>query len=255
MPTANGKNKVTRTGDGSGRGPQNVLRSKNFGEGEEPAGPVRGYIKLSQAAKAFGFDFHGKTVLDIGSSTGGFTEYALERGAKKVIAVEKGSHQMKAPLRFDSRVELHEKTDIFDTGVQEEPFEGIPERGSARVSARAPWRRERATRPEKVLFCTPDVIVADVSFLSLTKILKYAKEHLSNKNTDFLVMLKPQFEAREDQLHKGVVKNEKIRRDIIKNFEQWLKQNNYVIVKKRDNDLKGKTGNQERFYWLKQSLF
>ena len=118
MPTANVKNKAIRTGDGSGRGPQNVLRSKNFGEGEEPAGPVRGYIKLSQAAKAFGFDFCGKTVLDIGSSTGGFTELALKNGARKVIAVEKGSHQMKAPLRFDPRIELHEKTDIFDMETQ-----------------------------------------------------------------------------------------------------------------------------------------
>ena len=89
--------------------------------------------------------------------------------------------------------------------------------------------------------------------MSLTKILKYAKEHLASADTDFLVMLKPQFEAKPDQLHKGVVKNEKIRRDIIKNFEQWLKQNNYVIIKKHDNDLKGKTGNQERFYWLKRA--
>ena len=64
-------------------------------------------------------------------------------------------------------------------------------------------------------------------------------------------MLKPQFEAREDQLHKGVVKNEKIRREIIKNFEQWLKQNGFIIIKKRDNNLAGKNGNLERFYWLR----
>ena len=76
--------------------------------------PIRGYIKIDSAARAFDFDFKGKTVLDIGSSTGGFTEYALDHGAKKVIAVEKGSHQMKAPLRFDPRIDLHEKTDIFD---------------------------------------------------------------------------------------------------------------------------------------------
>ncbi len=220
MPTANGKNKVTRTGDRPGGGPS--LSFSEVGEvWQDPSRvPVRGYVKLSQAAKAFGFDFHGKTVLDIGSSTGGFTEYALEQGAKKVIAVEKGSHQMKAPLRFDPRVELHEKTDIFNFPLTKEI----------------------------------NTVVADVSFLSLTKILTYLKK-LPTRNTDLLMMLKPQFEAREDQLHKGVVKNEKIRRDIIKNFEQWLKQNNYVIVKKRDNDLKGKTGNQERFYWLKQSLF
>ena len=209
------KNRATRTGDGDGRGPQNVLRSKNFGEGESPAGPVRGYIKLSQAADAFHFDFRGKTVLDIGSSTGGFTKYALDHGAKKVIAVEKGTNQMLELLRSDPRVDLHEKTDIFDFS------------------------------------CTPDVIVADVSFLSLTKVLKYAKIHLARPTTDFFVMLKPQFEATPDQLNKGVVKNEKIRREIIKNFEQWLKHNGFITINKRDNALKGKTGNTERFYYLK----
>ena len=64
-------------------------------------------------------------------------------------------------------------------------------------------------------------------------------------------MLKPQFEARQDRLNKGVVKNEKVRREIIKNFETWLKQNGFIIIKKRDNDLAGKNGNLERFYYLK----
>lgn len=179
----------------------------------------RGYYKIEGAVRAFDFDFLGKTVLDIGSSTGGFTEIALEHGADRVIAVEKGTHQMKAPLRYDPRVKLHEKTDIFDFTLAEAG--------------------------------KPDVIVADVSFLSLTNILKYAKLRLARSDTEFLVMLKPQFEATPAQLHKGVVKNEKIRRDIIKNFEQWLKQHGFVIVKKRDNDLAGKNGNLERFYYLK----
>lgn len=192
------------------------------------AGVNRGYLKIEGAARAFNFDFKNKTVLDIGSSTGGFTEYALNHGAKKVIAVEKGSHQMKAPLRFDPRIELHEKTDIFDVEVE---------------SGR--------TQPEKVFICTPDTIVADVSFISLTKILSYAKNNLADKCTDFLIMLKPQFEARPDQLRNGVVKNETIRRQIIKQFEYWLKVNNYLIIKKHDNSLHGKTGNIERFYYLK----
>ena len=222
----------------------------------------RGYLKIEGAARAFNFDFKDKVVLDIGSSTGGFTEYALNHGAKKVIAVEKGSHQMKAPLRFDSRIDLHEKTDIFDVGIQREPSEGISERGNARVSALAPLdanyrgrnvrdKRTRATRPEKMLLSTPDIIVADVSFLSLTKVLEHAKYNLSDSHTVFLVMLKPQFEAKPDQLKNGVVKNETIRRQIIKQFEYWLKTNNFLVIKKRDNDLHGKTGNKERFYYLK----
>ncbi len=175
----------------------------------------RAYFKLSDAAKKFNFDFKGKTVLDIGSSTGGFTEYALEHGAKKVVAVEKGTNQMKSPLKNSPKVELHEKTDIFD------------------------------------FVCAPDAILADVSFISLTKILKYAKIKLSRSNTDFLVMLKPQFEAKPNQLNNGIVKNETIRRDIIKNFEQWLKINGFVIMDKIDNQLQGRHGNIERFYHLR----
>ena len=195
-------------------------KAKILGDNERQAPrsePVRGYIKLSNAARAFNFDFRGKTVLDIGSSTGGFTKYALDHGAKKVIAVEKGTNQMMPELKLRKNIELHEKTDIFDFFMNQKP----------------------------------DVILADVSFISLTKILYYAKIHLSSKDTEFLVMLKPQFEAKPNQLKNGVVKNEKLRREIIKNFETWLKQNNFIIIKKRDNSLRGKTGNQERFYYLR----
>ena len=188
-------------------------------DGRDPAkrdAVSRAYYKLADFTKAIGFSFTDKTVLDIGSSTGGFTEFALSHGAKKVIAVEKGTNQMKAPLRRDPRIELHEKTNIFD------------------------------------FKCKADVILADVSFISLTKVLKYAKIHLSRSDTQFLVMMKPQFEARPDQLNKGVVKNEKYRRQIIKGFEIWLKNNGFFIVKKRDNDLAGKNGNLERFYLLKK---
>jgi 23S rRNA (cytidine1920-2'-O)/16S rRNA (cytidine1409-2'-O)-methyltransferase len=154
--------------------------------------------------------------MDIGSSTGGFTEYALNRGAKKVIAVEKGTRQMKAPLRFDSRVELHEKTDIFEF-----------------------WANERI-----------DVILADVSFVSLRKVLVCAKRNFVSEKTEFLVMLKPQFEATQDQLNRGIVKNEKIRRNIIKSFESWVVMNGFLIKDKKDNTLTGKNGNVERFYYL-----
>ena len=176
----------------------------------------RGYLKIEGAVRAFNFDFHNKTVLDIGSSTGGFTECALKHGASKVIAVEKGSHQMKAPLRFDPRIDLHEKTDIFNYKCN-----------------------------------AVDVIVADVSFISLKPILRHAKNNLADSHTEFLVMLKPQFEAFPKELKNGVVKNETIRRNIIKDFEFWLKQNRFIIINKRDNSLHGKTGNIERFYYLK----
>ena len=209
----------------------------------------RGYLKIEGAVRAFNFDFRGKTVLDIGSSTGGFTELALKCGAKKVIAVEKGSHQMKAPLRFDPRVELHETPEIFTVSVRASRTAAESPSDSSSQAAQAKSSRS-GEHIATILDAYPDVIVADISFLSLTKILKYAKMELARQSTQFLVMLKPQFEARPEQLNKGVVKNEKMRREILRGFEIWLKQNGFVVVKKHDNELRGKTGNIERFYYL-----
>ena len=183
----------------------------------------RAELKLLDAVKGFNFDFKDKTVLDIGSSTGGFTELALRMGAKKVIAVEKGTNQMKFPLRANPKVELHEKTDFF--------------------------KINRSTIGDV------DVVLADVSFVSLKKVLAYARFQIINEKADFLVMLKPQFEAAPQQLNRGIVKNETIRREIIKNFENWLRQKGFAIIKKQDNKIIGKYGNVERFYWLKLSNF
>ena len=171
--------------------------------------------KLAGASQAFSFDFRDKTVLDIGSSTGGFTEYALRRGAKRVFAVEKGTNQMKAPLRFDPRITLLEKTDIFLVDFTQ--------------------------------FGSLDVVLADVSFVSLKKVLAHLKFQPEVRTADFLMMLKPQFETKPFQLKNGIVKNEKIRREIIKDFELWLKQNHFKVVDKRANFLAGKNGKVERF--------
>ncbi len=191
--------------------------------------------KLLGAIRGFDFDFRNKTVLDIGSSTGGFTELALKCGAKQVIAVEKGVKQMKAPLRFDERINLYEKTDIFDVVL--EKYGKILDASDSDV--------------KNVWISEVEVILADVSFVSLKKILQHAKSFLATEKTDLLVMMKPQFEAREDWLVRGVVKNEKMRREIIKNFENWLKREGFVVKNKRDNTVVGRYGNRERFYWLK----
>lgn len=179
---------------------------------------TRGYVKLSNIMQYLRYDCRSKIALDIGSSTGGFTACLLEHGAKQVVAVEKGTNQMVSPLRFDPRIDLREKTDIFDV--------------------------------TRELLPNLDLIVADVSFISLRPILLHAKKYLANKHTEYLVMLKPQFEATPDELIRGVVKNERIRRKILKDFEFWLKTNGFVIKNKRDNLYPGKTGNLERFYYL-----
>lgn len=190
--------------------------------------------KLAGAAQAFSYDFRGKTVLDIGSSTGGFTEYALLRGAKKVIAIERGTRQMKAPLRFDPRIDLREKTDIFSV-----------------TRSSLSRDQDESNENESKTNTRIDTILADVSFISLKQVLLHAKKQLAAPQTDFLVMLKPQFEAKPFQLKNGIVKNETIRRDIIKDFEAWLKNKGFLVINKRDNLLAGKNGNLERFYFLK----
>lgn len=198
--------------------PKDNLEALSLSEGAVSSAVSRAGEKLAGAAQAFGFDFKDKTVLDVGSSTGGFTQYALNKGAKKVIAVEVGTNQMAPEIRADSKVELHEKTDIRDFKTQ-----------------------------QKI-----DVIVMDVSFISLTKILpsllNLIKE--AGSHPDIIAMAKPQFEGQPGDLNAGVIKNSAIRRRILKNLEDWLKLNNFVITKKQDSSLSGKKGNQERFYWL-----
>ncbi|MDR3298097.1 MAG: TlyA family RNA methyltransferase [Candidatus Nomurabacteria bacterium] len=179
--------------------------------------PTRAENKLALALKNLPLDFRAKTVLDIGSSTGGFTDQALKHGAKKVIAVEKGTNQMKPALRANPKVELHEKTDIIGFTLTE----------------------------------IPDIILADISFTSLTNILGFAKMNLIGHHTVLLVLLKPQFEAKPYQLKNGIIKNHKIRREIIQNFEIWLKNHNFLTLAKRDSEVAGRFGNLERFYLLK----
>lgn len=138
---------------------------------------------------------------------------------------------MKFPLRDDPRIDLREKTDIFEVSREVLGLQDYFERDKSKTHL--------------------DTVLADVSFISLRKVLLHAKYNLVSKNTDFLVMLKPQFEAKRFELKNGIVKNEKIRRDIIKDFEDWLKKQGFIVIQKRDNDLAGKNGNLERFYLLK----
>lgn len=188
----------------------------------------RAALKLSSVAKALKLDFGGKTVLDVGSSTGGFTEYALRHGAIKVFAVELGTDQMHPLLRTDPRIELHEKTDIL--AVQ-------------------PAHKAKAGQ---VSVPQPDMVVADVSFISLRKLLPHIAT-LCSKQTELVMMVKPQFEAAESNLkHKGVIKNDRVRRDILKDFEAWAQQS-FIIIDKADSEVSGSKGNKERFYLLRKT--
>jgi 23S rRNA (cytidine1920-2'-O)/16S rRNA (cytidine1409-2'-O)-methyltransferase len=174
----------------------------------------RAALKLAGAAAKFRLDFKGKIVLDVGSSTGGFTDYSLKHGAQKVIAVEAGTGQLHPSLRVESRVELHEKTDI------------------------------REFKTDSI----PDIVLIDVSFISLRQVLP-AVAKLCGQQTQIMAMVKPQFEAGAKDLNKGVIKNDSIRRRILKDFELWAK-NYFIIRDKADSEVAGAKGNQERFYLL-----
>lgn len=179
----------------------------------------RAGLKLESVAKILKLDFRNKIVLDVGSSTGGFSDYALQNGARKVIAVDVGTNQLHPKLRLNSKIELHEKTDIRNFKTKD----------------------------------SIDIVVIDVSFISLRDILP-SVVNLISKNTQIVAMVKPQFEAGKDNTIRGVVKNNSLRRKIMQDFEKWCKTNNLFVVNKRDSEIKGAKGNQERFYVLKKTV-
>lgn len=175
----------------------------------------RAGLKLASVAQVLRVNFQNAVVLDVGSSTGGFTDYALQHGARRVVAVDVGTDQLHPRLRGDARIELHEKTDIRDF-MPSEPI---------------------------------DIVVIDVSFISLRDILPHIAR-IATSNTSIVAMLKPQFEAGKGQTNKGVIKNNAVRRKIVADFEGWAERL-FVIKDKRDSDVAGQKGNVERFYLLK----
>ncbi len=178
----------------------------------------RAGLKLASVSDILKLDFKDKVVLDVGSSTGGFTDYALRSGAKLVYAVDVGTDQLHPSLKGHPRIKLHEKTDIRDFYIEGDK---------------------------------PDVIVMDVSFISVREILPHLVNYLCTQATQFAIMLKPQFEAGKNQTNKGIIKNDSIRRQILKDFEAWAKLY-FTVVDKRDSDVAGAKGNQERFYLLRR---
>ena len=176
----------------------------------------RAGLKLASVAQILKLDFRDKMVLDVGSSTGGFTDYALRRGAKLVFAVDVGTDQLHPSLLGHPKIHLHEKTDIRDFYL----------------------RKDR-----------PEIVVIDVSFISLRDILPHIARELVNEKSQIVAMVKPQFEAGKGQTNKGIIKNDAVRRQILKDFEFWAKDL-FFIVDKRDSDVAGAKGNQERFYLL-----
>jgi 23S rRNA (cytidine1920-2'-O)/16S rRNA (cytidine1409-2'-O)-methyltransferase len=192
----------------------------------------RAGLKLSSVAQVLKLNFKGMLVLDVGSSTGGFTDYALRHGARRVIAVDVGTEQLHPSLRGNANIELHEKTDIR----------------TVRLAGADNVNEDPAL---VILHSSPQIVLIDVSFISLREILPTIAR-LANNHTKVVAMVKPQFEAGADTKHKGVIKNDRMRRDILKEFESWV-QRQFVILDKADSDVAGAKGNRERFYLLKRA--
>jgi len=197
---------------------QKVSKSADVKLTAEKTYVSRAGMKLESVAADLNVKFSNNVVLDVGSSTGGFSDYALSRGARRIIAVDSGTNQLHPSLRGDQRIDLREQTDIRD----------VHDLGT------------------KV-----NLILIDVSFISLRDVLPHIKR-LAHPDTQIVAMVKPQFEARGvGQKHKGVVKNDQIRRQIFKEFEAWARNANFKIVDKADSQVSGEKGNRERFYLLK----
>lgn len=173
----------------------------------------RGGLKLKEAILKFELDFNNKVVLDIGSSTGGFTECALKYGASKVIAVDVGSNQLHSSLRTNPKIELHENTDIRNLDLK--------------------------------YVNDVQIIVSDVSFISLTKIISFISRY---PNIEYMVMLiKPQFECGKEiaDLYKGVILNKDVHYEVIKNVVNSFNEYNYYLDNLIPSPIHGGSGNIE----------
>lgn len=175
----------------------------------------RGAEKLAAALDTFGFDPAGRTCLDIGASTGGFTEQLLSRGAKRVYAVDIGRGQLHPRLRADPRV----------IGMEDVDARGL---GPERI-------------PEPV-----DAMVADVSFISLTKALPQALG-LAAPGAWLVALIKPQFEAGPGAIGKsGIVRDPAVRERVVGSVWSWLAdQPDWRVMGVIESPIAGGSGNQE----------
>jgi 23S rRNA (cytidine1920-2'-O)/16S rRNA (cytidine1409-2'-O)-methyltransferase len=184
------------------------------------AGPryvSRGGIKLENALDALGIDVSGRECLDVGASTGGFTDCLLQRGAGRVAAVDVAFGQLDLRMREDPRVDVIER------------------------------RNARDLRPSDLPF-VPSLAVIDVSFISLTKILPAVSRCLDGRG-ELLAMVKPQFELGKDRVGRGVVRDPADRREAILIVAGAAQGLGLPIRGFASSGLPGPKGNRETFVW------
>jgi len=189
---------------------------------EAPRFVSRGGTKLTNALERLGIDPVGRRALDVGASTGGFTDCLLQGGAEHVIALDVAYGELAWSLRSDDRVTVIERTNA------------------------------RAVTPEQLPYA-PDLIVADVSFISLTKILPAVLPCAAGRY-EALVMVKPQFEVGRDRVGKGgVVRDPLVRRDALLLVARAAQEQGATVLGFASSGLPGPKGNQETFLWLAEA--
>ena len=189
----------------------------------------RGGFKLKKAIDTFLPEISGRVCFDAGASTGGFTDCLLQNGAKYVYAVDVGYGQLDWKIRSDERVKTIEKTNLKICDFSE-----IYEEGDE----------------------IADLLVSDLSFISLTKVLENLKRLLNPDFHEMICLIKPQFEAGKDKIEKGGVVRDKITHiDVITNVIEFAKSLNYSIKGLTYSSIKGPAGNIEYLVWLTTENF
>lgn len=174
----------------------------------------RGGLKLDHALRHFGWDISGAVAIDVGSSTGGFTDVMLSRGAAKVYAVDSGTNQLAWTLRQDPRVVVHEQTSarlLTDTHI-----------------------------PESV-----DLIVCDASFIALAKVLEVPLR-FAKPGARLIALIKPQFEAERHEIgKKGVVRDKAVHDRVCGEVAAWLETQGWTVEGIVESPITGPEGNVE----------
>lgn len=177
----------------------------------------RGALKIKKAHEEFKFAIEGKVLLDIGASTGGFTDYFIKQGAKQSFCIDVGTGQLHPSLRKHPNVVNIEKTDFRDYQSLDQEI---------------------------------DFFVMDVSFISS----KICLSHLKNLQKSFegVVLFKPQFEVGREHLGKNGVVAMDAGQSALEDFKEWLGQEEFQVQGITTSPIKGKNGNQEYLVWIKR---
>ncbi len=187
----------------------------------------RGGFKLKKALDAFDFKPEGRICFDAGASTGGFTDCLLQNGAKFVYSADVGYGQLDWKIRSDKRVKVIERTNLKTCAFDDIYAENEP---------------------------VADLLVSDLSFISLTKVLPNLKKLLASEFHEMILLIKPQFEAGKEKVEKGgVVRDKNVHYEVINNVIDCAKSLDYKINNLTYSSIKGPSGNIEYLIWLSTS--